>query len=68
MHSCNLKLSEIPFPQFSGKYEDWKMFKIECNNIVTNDEGLSEFQEFHYLHSALKNEAKLLETGDIFDS
>lgn len=68
-NSCKIKLPEIPLPQFSGKYEEWSMFKIEFNNIVTNNKELSEVQKLHYLHAALKHEAKLLETPeDTFDS
>lgn len=38
------------------------MFKIELNNIVTNNEKLSEIQKLHYIHAALKNEIKRIET------
>lgn len=37
------------------------MFKIELNNIVTNNEKLSEIQKLHYIHAALKNEVKRIE-------
>ncbi|XP_035222514.1 uncharacterized protein LOC118195325 [Stegodyphus dumicola] len=52
--SCKIKLPEIPFPQFSGKYEEWSMFKIEFNNIVTSNTQLTDAQKLHYLHAALK--------------
>ncbi|XP_035232070.1 uncharacterized protein LOC118203880 [Stegodyphus dumicola] len=67
--SCKIKLPEIPLPRFSGKYEEWSMFKMEFNNIVTSNTQLTDAQKLHYLHAALKGEAKLLQTQeDTFES
>ncbi|XP_035224270.1 uncharacterized protein LOC118196909 [Stegodyphus dumicola] len=69
--SCKIKLPEIPRPQFSGKYEEWSMFKIEFNNInyVTSNTQLTDAQKLHYLYAALKGEAKFLQTQeDTFES
>ena len=69
LNACNIKLPEIVLPQFTGKYEDWYTFKTEFDNIITNNSQLNEVQKLHYLHSALKDEAKLLQTPeDSFDS
>lgn len=38
------------------------MFKIELNNIVKNNEKLSEIQKLHYINAALENEVKRIET------
>lgn len=42
IHSEKIILVEIPLPQFSGKYEERNMFKIEFNDIFTNFEQVSE--------------------------
>lgn len=68
-NTCKIKLPEIPLPLFNGKYEEWNMFKIEFDNIVTNNKELSDVQKLHYLHAALRNEAKVLERPeDTFES
>lgn len=61
---CNIKLPEITLPQFSGRYEDWNPFKIEFDNLITNNKQLNDVQKLRYLNSALKNEAKLLQTPE----
>lgn len=67
--SKSCKLPEIPLPQFTGKYEEWNMFKTEFSNIVANNKQLSDMQKLHYLHAALKGEAKLLQNPeDTFES
>lgn len=47
MYSCRIILPEITFPQFSWKYEEYNMFEIEFNTIITNNEQLSEVHKFH---------------------
>lgn len=59
-----IRLPEIPLPQFSGKYEEWSIFKTEFNNIVSNNDQLTDVQRLYYLRAALQGQAKLLENPE----
>lgn len=65
----NVKLPEIPLPQFTGKYENWSLFKTQFDSLITANKNLNDSQKLFYLQAALKNEVKELQTvDDTFDS
>ncbi|GFX93590.1 integrase catalytic domain-containing protein [Trichonephila clavipes] len=59
-----IKLPEIPLPVFRGRYDEWPSFKSQFDNIITNNNDLSESQKLYYLKASLQNDAKLLEAVD----
>ncbi|GFW96372.1 DUF1758 domain-containing protein [Trichonephila clavipes] len=63
------KLPKIPLPYFSGKIEEWSLFKTQFNSIISENAELSENEKLYYLRGSLKGEAKIVETaGDTFHS
>ncbi|GFW66986.1 integrase catalytic domain-containing protein [Trichonephila clavipes] len=59
-----IKLPEIPLPVFRGRYNEWPSFKSQFDNIITNNNDLSESQKLYYLKASLQGDAKLLEAVD----
>ncbi|GFV32305.1 integrase catalytic domain-containing protein [Trichonephila clavipes] len=59
-----IKLPEIPLPVFRGRYDEWPSFKSQFDNIISNNNDLSESQKFYYLKASLQGDAKLLEAVD----
>ncbi|GFX28645.1 DUF1758 domain-containing protein, partial [Trichonephila clavipes] len=61
-----IKLPEIPLPVFRGRYDEWPSFKSQFDNIITNNNDLSEShtQKLYYLKASLQGDAKLLEAVD----
>ncbi|GFT58069.1 integrase catalytic domain-containing protein [Trichonephila clavipes] len=59
-----IKLPEIPLPLFRGRYDEWPSFKSQFDNIVSNNNDLSESQKLYYLKASLQGDAKLLEAVD----
>ncbi|GFS56534.1 integrase catalytic domain-containing protein [Trichonephila clavipes] len=59
-----IKLPEIPLPVFRGRYDEWSSFKSQFDNIITNNNDLSESQKLYYLKASLQGDAKLLEAVD----
>ncbi|KFM74595.1 hypothetical protein X975_22117, partial [Stegodyphus mimosarum] len=59
-----VKLPKIPLPNFSGKFEEWNLFKTQFNSLIKENPELYENEKLHYLRGALKGEAKSLETSD----
>ncbi|GFX23306.1 integrase catalytic domain-containing protein [Trichonephila clavipes] len=59
-----IKLPEIPLPVFRGRYDEWPSFKSQFDNIITNNNDLSESQKLFYLKASLQDDAKLLEAVD----
>ncbi|GFV13755.1 uncharacterized protein TNCV_2500891 [Trichonephila clavipes] len=59
-----IKLPEIPLPVFKGRYDEWHRFKSQFDNIITNNNDLSESQKLNYLKASLHGDAKLLEAVD----
>ncbi|KAF8764581.1 hypothetical protein HNY73_022643 [Argiope bruennichi] len=51
------RLPEIPLPKFSGHYQDWQNFKIQFENIIDNNDKLTENQKLYYLKSTLSGAA-----------
>ncbi|GFX69879.1 integrase catalytic domain-containing protein [Trichonephila clavipes] len=59
-----IKLPEIPLPVFRGRYDKLPSFKSQFDNIITNNNNLSESQKLYYLKASLQGDAKLLEAVD----
>ncbi|GFS68765.1 integrase catalytic domain-containing protein [Trichonephila clavipes] len=59
-----IKLPEIPLPVFRGRHDEWPSFKSQFDNIITNNNDLSESQKLYYLKASLQGDAKLLEAVD----
>ncbi|KAF8771577.1 hypothetical protein HNY73_018977 [Argiope bruennichi] len=55
--SISFRLPEIPLPKFSGHYQDWQSFKIQFENIIDNNDKLTENQKLYYLKSTLSGAA-----------
>ncbi|KAF8796043.1 hypothetical protein HNY73_000470 [Argiope bruennichi] len=55
--SISFRLPEIPLPKFSGHYQDWQNFKIQFENIIDNNDKLTENQKLYYLKSTLSGAA-----------
>ena len=60
----NLKLLKISESAFTGKFEDWILFKSQFTSLIIGNNELIENKKLYYLHSTLKGEAKILETCD----
>ncbi|GFU68306.1 DUF1758 domain-containing protein [Trichonephila clavipes] len=61
-----IKLPKIPLPYFSGKIEEWSLFKTQFthNSIISENAELSENEKLYYLRGSLKREAKIVVTAD----
>ncbi|GFW43366.1 integrase_H2C2 domain-containing protein [Trichonephila clavipes] len=59
-----MKLPEIPLSVFRGRYDEWSSFKSQFDNIIANNNDLSESQKLYYLKASLQGDAKLLEAVD----
>ena len=57
-------MPKITLPVFTEKFEVWNLFKSQFTNLIIDNKELTENDKFHYLHSALKGEAKILEMCD----
>ncbi|GFV52716.1 DUF1758 domain-containing protein [Trichonephila clavipes] len=55
-----IKLPKIPLPYFSGKIEEWSLFKTQFNSIISENAELSENERLYYLRGSLKGEAKIV--------
>ncbi|KMQ85845.1 hypothetical protein RF55_15371 [Lasius niger] len=55
--STRTTLPRIQLPQFSGKYEDWPVFRDLFQSLIDKDGNLSEVEKLHYLKVSLKAEA-----------
>ncbi|GFX49492.1 transposable element Tcb2 transposase [Trichonephila clavipes] len=49
-----IKLPEIPLPVFRGRYDEWPSFKSQFDNIISNNNDLSESQKLYYLKASLQ--------------
>ncbi|GFV22574.1 uncharacterized protein TNCV_2077661 [Trichonephila clavipes] len=47
------KIPPLVLPEFSGKYEGFSSFKIQFDDLITNNILLSESQKLYYLRSCL---------------
>lgn len=52
-----LKLPPIKIPKFDGSIKVWPIFIDSFNNTVHNNENLSDYQKFYYLHESLTGKA-----------
>ncbi|GFR09340.1 integrase catalytic domain-containing protein [Trichonephila clavata] len=67
--SSFIKLPDISLPEFHGVIENWSDFKRQFDSLITNNSVLNDTQKLFYLRSALKCEARTIETSeDTFDS
>ncbi|GFT19168.1 uncharacterized protein TNCV_303011 [Trichonephila clavipes] len=65
----NIRLFQIPLPEFSGVIAEFSNFKNQFINLISNNVQLNDSQKLYYLRASLKGEAKLLESpSDSFDS
>ncbi|XP_018402792.1 PREDICTED: uncharacterized protein LOC108779784 [Cyphomyrmex costatus] len=54
---AHVKLPKIELPVFSGSYEDWYSYHDMFEQLIHNNQNLSEIEKFHYLRSSLKDKA-----------
>ncbi|GFU69154.1 integrase catalytic domain-containing protein [Trichonephila clavipes] len=54
------KIPPLVLPEFSGKYEEFSSFKIQFDDLITNNILLNEFQKLYYLRSCLTHEVNYL--------
>ncbi|GFX76471.1 integrase catalytic domain-containing protein [Trichonephila clavipes] len=54
------KIPPLVLPEFSGKYEEFSSFKIQFDDLITNNILLSESQKLYYLRSCLTHEVNYL--------
>ncbi|GFR20772.1 uncharacterized protein TNCT_642631 [Trichonephila clavata] len=68
-HSNNVRLPEIPLPQFDGQFGNWSSFKNQFHNLIENNSKLSDYQKLFYLIASLKGVAKQLQSpNNTYDS
>ncbi|GFV04077.1 integrase catalytic domain-containing protein [Trichonephila clavipes] len=58
-----IKIPPLVLPEFSGKYEEFSSFKIQFDDLITNNILLSESQKLYYLRSFLTHEVNYLCKG-----
>ncbi|GFQ78900.1 uncharacterized protein TNCT_606501 [Trichonephila clavata] len=62
-----IKLPKIP--TFTGKLEEWGLFKTQFCDLVIENSQLSDSEKLHYLRGALRGDAEIVETSaDDFNS
>ncbi|GFX87332.1 uncharacterized protein TNCV_3369021 [Trichonephila clavipes] len=54
------KIPPLVLPEFSGKYEEFSSFKIQFDDLITNNILLRESQKLYYLRSCLTHEVNYL--------
>ncbi|GFU86374.1 uncharacterized protein TNCV_1417261 [Trichonephila clavipes] len=54
------KIPPLVLPEFSGKYEEFSSFKIQFDDLITNNILLSESQKLYYLRSCITHEVNYL--------
>ncbi|GFR01456.1 uncharacterized protein TNCT_183581 [Trichonephila clavata] len=59
-----IKLVKIPLPTFTGKFEEWGLFKTQFYDLINENSQLSDSEKLHYLRGALRGDAKIDETSD----
>ncbi|GFQ65424.1 DUF1758 domain-containing protein [Trichonephila clavata] len=65
----NIKLKDLPLPTFSGKFQEFELFKNQFMNVIGNNSSLNDTKKLCYLKSALKNDASLIQSDqDSFES
>lgn len=65
----SIRLPTIPLPTFRGNYEDWVYFRENFEQLIIQNQDLSDFQRLCYLKSSLKDEAaKVQSPNDTFQS
>lgn len=59
-----MKLPKIPLPIFSGKFEEWNLFKTQFLTLIHDNNELSENEKLFYLRGSLREQAKIIQTSD----
>ncbi|GFV92231.1 uncharacterized protein TNCV_1896671 [Trichonephila clavipes] len=54
------KIPPLVLPEFSGKCEEFSSFKIQFDDLITNNILLNESQKLYYLRSCLTHEVNYL--------
>ncbi|GBM25297.1 hypothetical protein AVEN_45925-1 [Araneus ventricosus] len=63
------KIPPLVLPEFSGKYEEFSSFKVQFDDLITNNIQLSQSQKLYYLRSCLTHDARDLSSNfDNFES
>ncbi|GFV07535.1 uncharacterized protein TNCV_4071241 [Trichonephila clavipes] len=57
------KIPPLVLPEFSGKYEEFSSFKVQFDDLITNNVLLSESLKLYYLRSCLTHEVNYLCKG-----
>ncbi|GFS80358.1 integrase catalytic domain-containing protein [Trichonephila clavipes] len=55
-----IKIPPLVLPELSGRYEEFNSFKIQFDDLITNNILLSESQKLYYLRSCLTHEVNYL--------
>lgn len=53
----NIKLLQIPLPNFDGNYEQWLFYKDTFISLIHENQSIPAIQKFHYLRLSLKGGA-----------
>ncbi|GFQ92767.1 uncharacterized protein TNCT_532631 [Trichonephila clavata] len=61
-HANNVRLPEIPLPQFDRQFSNWSSFKNQFHNLIQNNPKLSDTQKLFYLNASLKGAAKQVQS------
>ncbi|GFQ80645.1 integrase catalytic domain-containing protein [Trichonephila clavata] len=65
----NIRLEDLPLPTFTGKFQEFELFKNQFMNVILNNSSLNDTQKLCCLKSALKNDASLIQSDqDSFES
>ncbi|GFV47983.1 uncharacterized protein TNCV_2295631 [Trichonephila clavipes] len=62
--SSFVKLPDVSLPEFHGIIENWTDFKKQFDSLITNNSVFNDTQKLFYLLSALKDEARTIETSE----
>ncbi|GBL91539.1 hypothetical protein AVEN_166051-1 [Araneus ventricosus] len=57
------KIPPLVLPEFSGKYEEFSSFKVQYDDLITNNIQLSQSKKLYYLRSCLTHDARDLSSN-----
>ncbi|PRD19114.1 UNVERIFIED_CONTAM: hypothetical protein NCL1_58402 [Trichonephila clavipes] len=58
----NVRLDEIPLPQFDGQFRNWSYFKSQFHNLIQKNPKFSDYQKLFYLNDSLNGAAKQVQS------
>ncbi|GFR19535.1 uncharacterized protein TNCT_371311 [Trichonephila clavata] len=68
-HANDVRLPEIPLPQFDGQFSNWSSFKNQFHYLIENNPKLLDSQKLFYLNASLKGAAKQVQSpNEKYDS